>query len=595
MALSGTIQGTVTNRGDHFSYYLVWSAEQSIADNCSYVSVAAYWETNNVAYTFDTVGKRKASITIDGDKTEVYQRFDCNPWASDGVYRIMSFDRKKVVHSGNGTKTITISASADGSANSGDIHYGPSYNSSQPCTASATITLDAIPRYATIVSAQDFTDNGNPEIIYTNPIGEAVSSLEACISFLGFTDDISYRSIPKSGGTYRFNLTDSERDILRNGTTTASRIVRFVVKTVINGVTFTDSNSRTLTIQETDQTRPSVSISVSPNNGSLPVKFNSAYIQGKTKVNASVTASGKYGATIIATTTKVAGRIYDADEEINESGDIAVTTTVTDSRGQTNTATQTISVLPYRTPAVIGISGESSAICYRSDAEGNPKDDSTVLWIKAKKSFYPLIVDGSPKNLCRLRWRYKYAYSQTYGEWSELTTQNNEYNDSVVVSFPITEAFIIQIGVVDDIGEETILTFDVPKFNPTFHLGRGGTAIGVGQYADTSYMNSFTVAEDWTARFLGGYEGTHNQILVEGNILSFAQSCKNGVTPIATSGLTEGIPSIAQGLFDMSSGFVLKRYDTKITIILFDYVTGKIATNTFNNSTWTGWKYITPQ
>ena len=148
MALSGTVTGTVTNKTSTFSFYYVWSATQDVAANCSYITVSSYWSTSNRGATFDTVSARPASITINGTQTSISKRFTCNPWPSDAKYLIQTVSSFRVDHNVDGTKTITISARANGTAST----WGPSAStsSSDDCVASASITLDTIPRGATI-------------------------------------------------------------------------------------------------------------------------------------------------------------------------------------------------------------------------------------------------------------------------------------------------------------------------------------------------------------------------------------------------------------------------------------------------------------
>ena len=143
MALSGRINGSVTLNSWCFSYYILWSATQDPVANTSTITASTYWSTSDLGMTFDTVGNRSASITIDGSTDSISQRFVCNPWPSNGIFLIQTYT-KTVNHDADGTKSLTISARSNGTASS----YGPSAStaSSNDCTASATITLDAIDR-----------------------------------------------------------------------------------------------------------------------------------------------------------------------------------------------------------------------------------------------------------------------------------------------------------------------------------------------------------------------------------------------------------------------------------------------------------------
>lgn len=91
-----------------------------------------------------------------------------------------------------------------------------------------SVTTYEIPK---LVSAPNFNDEDNPTITYSNSLGNDVLSLKACISLTGSADDIKYRDLPKTGTSYTFNLTEEERKVLRQATTTSnSRNVKFFIK-----------------------------------------------------------------------------------------------------------------------------------------------------------------------------------------------------------------------------------------------------------------------------------------------------------------------------------------------------------------------------
>ena len=104
-----------------------------------------------------------------------------------------------------------------------------------------TIAIDysgdllSIDRAINPITADNFTDEDNPSFSYSAPTaGKSVlyridtsgnikgiaaddvfSSLQAALSFDGETIDIDYRDIPIEGGSYTFNLSDVERELLR--------------------------------------------------------------------------------------------------------------------------------------------------------------------------------------------------------------------------------------------------------------------------------------------------------------------------------------------------------------------------------------------
>lgn len=164
---------------------------------------------------------------------------------------IMKYDGKSsvIVRSG----TISVPHNTDGTKS---ISYSFSITSiSQtylPGSASGTgsMTLTRIPRKATVTSAPDFNDEENPTITYdASNITDEVTSLMACISLTGAKDDIAYRDIPRDGSSYTFELTEEERDILRNASPNSNTLtVRFYVRTMVGDVRFLHYVAKTMTI-----------------------------------------------------------------------------------------------------------------------------------------------------------------------------------------------------------------------------------------------------------------------------------------------------------------------------------------------------------
>lgn len=151
---------------------------------------------------------------------------------------------------GSGTSgSYTISGLTPGNTYTiyGDFKRADSglWSSENNDTPSTSVALYNVGK---ITSAPNFNDEANPTIQYTNEAGNTVTSLQACISLTGATDNIAYRDIPKTGNSYTFNLTTAERNTLRNATTGTSRTVKFYIKTVAGGNTYFSSVTKTLSI-----------------------------------------------------------------------------------------------------------------------------------------------------------------------------------------------------------------------------------------------------------------------------------------------------------------------------------------------------------
>lgn len=578
-----TITGRVTNKASVFSFYAECSFEQNVPENATYVTVATYFATTNKNDKFDTVGERAASITVNGQTYSVSKRIDCNPWASDNKYMIQKVSRVKVPHNEDGTATVTISAKADGTAAS----YGPSSSSGNPCTLSATVTLDKINRGIILVSAPDFNDTDNPTVTYQNPIGNGVTSAQACISFDGTTDNISYRSIDKDKTSYTFVLTDAERAVLRNGITNAkSGNVNFIIKTVANGNTVTSSLTRRLTITEASA-RPTVSVSLTPQNGQAA---GTVFVQTLSAAKVVITATPKFGASVVKYETVIDGKTYNTQSFVSDvfatSGAKAVKVTIADSRGYSASVSLDIDVLPYSLPAVVSGSGSGSVLCFRGNSDGQEVSDSTTVYIKAKMQYSQISSGGTNTNTCKLRWRSRKVSATGFGAWTELTTDSlGEYAGLIAGSFAVTDSYEIEIGVLDTMGGASSVVYTIPEGTVTFHLKKGGKAVGIGKYADEDN----TVAVAWKTLFDSGFLGTA-MLTQAADVLSFAEACAVGVTPFLTTNTTTNIPT--QGYYDHSPGVVFRCGSTWGVVCLFDYIDGSVAVCNMVQNTWSQWRYI---
>lgn len=507
MATSGLVK---TNETYDSHFWVKWSqvGDQDIANNRTQIS----WSCGlTSSHKFYSNAVKMSAFYING--TMVYGGGTYSNFTAEGEQQIAS-GTLWISHDSDGTKTFSISSFT------GWLYSNHNYSSSGD-----DFTLTAIPRQATITAAPNFTDLDNPTISYSNPAGNAVTSVEACISLTGALDDIAYRAISKTGSTYTFPLTDTERNVLRNATVN-TRTVYFYVRTYIGSVRYLSSVARTLTIAESQYTKPSVSMSVTLNNSSLPSAFSGLYIQGKSKVNVSLSATGKYNATISSYSASIDGKSYSGSQitsdAIQNSGSRKIVGYAKDSRGFTGSTEQTISVVEYSKPLVIPVGSENSILCYRSDGNGKRVGNSTSVWVKAKRSYYSV----SGKNKCALQWRRKLAtaaWNDSQHTWSNLiastATTTNEYNALIPSAvFDLKNAYTIQIRAIDDIGEYDIKTLEVPTQDVALHLGAGGKNVAIGTYCDTS--DPYTFYSKWKAKFdsdvyIGGTK-VSNHVVDEG-------------------------------------------------------------------------------
>jgi hypothetical protein len=252
---------------------------------------------------------------------------------------------KTFTHTSNGTKSFTVDVSCvfDKLIGSDDV-----YNTSQ------TFTLDSLASIATISSADNFNDEENPTITYSNPTGNLVDGL---LVGIGATDGsmlVSYRAVTKTSTSYTFNLSEAERNALirqiRTGKTTT---VRFYLRTKIGSTYYDKYVSRTLTLVNyepiLDPTIPidtnSATIALTGDDSILVRSYSNVYVETGAEARKGATITSQY--IINGSTTVNAGSATFNNIESNE-----FKYSVTDSRGYTTTDTLEVTLIPYFKPTI---------------------------------------------------------------------------------------------------------------------------------------------------------------------------------------------------------------------------------------------------
>ena len=381
MALSGSIN---TNNYDGRYYQLSWTATQSIENNSSTVS----WTIKAIGGDDSWYAERTLKAVING--TTVYSKTDRVERKAGTV----ATGKIPIAHGSDGKKTFGLSLQV------------ACYTVAVNLTKSATAELDQIPRQATLVSAPNFTDEGNPVITYSNPAGTAVDSLMVCISFDGTNDDIAYRDVSKTETSYTFNLTDAERNVLRNGTTTSNtRTVKFYLRTVIGSTTYSSTLSKTLTIVNCD---PTLSPTVVDNNSAtialtgdsskivryfsnIAYTVNATALKGASIKKYSIVAGSKTGTAASGTLSAV------------DTGTFVFS--VTDSRGNTTSKTVSKTLVEYvKLTCALSVS--------------NPTGEGNAVVTIAGNYFNGSF--GKSSNALTVQYRQKTG-SGDYGDWIAVT------------------------------------------------------------------------------------------------------------------------------------------------------------------------------
>lgn len=256
---------------------------------------------------------------------------------------------------------------------------------------------------------------------------------------------------------------------------------------------------------------PTVNMTLTPVS-SLPSAFSGLYIQGRTKVKATLSAEGKQGATIRSLRMKVEGVYYGPSDDytsdyLTQYGSIDVHGEATDSRAIVGRTTQAITVIAYSNPRLLAVSGESDVVVARCDKNGNLSDSGTYLVIKAKRSYSKVVSGGTQRNFCKIQYRYK-TEGGTYSSWTTILATNSLASDEIRTgallngTLSAQASYVVQVQAIDDIGEYARSTFTIPTGKVYMHRDGRRRSLTFGGYVEED--DTFALAEGIQFKVKGG-------------------------------------------------------------------------------------------
>ena len=335
-------------------------------------------------------------------------------------------------------------------------------------TKDGTWTLDSIERFAVLESAPNFNDEENPTITYSNPAGNSVTSLRACISLTGSKADISYRDISKTGTSYTFELTDAERDVLRAATTDSnSRAVKFYVRSEIGGSSNGSNLQRTFTIKNP---KPTINPTITDNNEATVVLTGDNTKLVKYYSNAAITigAAAVKKATLTSKKVTCGSKSRTSDGTINSVTSGRFVFTATDSRGNTTTKTVEPSFVNY--------------IKLSCSLANNIPDTSGNMTVRATGNYFNGSF-GAKSNSLNVYYRYK-TVGGSYSSWTAMTVtkRGNTYSATAnLTGLDYQTSYVVQTYANDALAtvysaEKTV------KATPVFDWGENDFKFNVPVY-----------------------------------------------------------------------------------------------------------------
>ena len=334
MATSGSKSVTVT-QWDTLTFS--WNVtSQSIANNTTTVA----WNLQLISGSdgrIDSSALKSCIVTVNGTK---YTK-EVTVGIENNATRTLLSGTTTIDHNSNGTKTFSFSFSQEFNITFSGASIGTK-------SGSGSGTLPTIARKSSLTAS-----NGTLGTSQTLSVSRFDSS---------FTHTITYKCGSASGTIATKSSSVSitwtpPLELAKQAPSGTNVSIVFTIET-FTGSTSIGTNTKTITCAIPDIVKPTVSLTVA-DVYTYRTTYG-AYVQGKSKLQIGVNASGSQGSTIKTYSTSIDGKTYTSanvtTSALSGSGTLTIKTTVTDSRGRTASTTWDINVLPYSAPKITSLS-----------------------------------------------------------------------------------------------------------------------------------------------------------------------------------------------------------------------------------------------
>ena len=454
MATSGSKSVSVTSYDTlKFSWEVT---EQSIVNNTTTIS----WKLQLISDSsgrIDSSASKKWSVTVNGTK---YSGTNTVGIAASSTKTLAS-DTTTITHNSNGTKTFSYSFSQEFEITFSGSDIGTK-------SGSGSGTLNTIARKSSLSAS-----NGTLGTAQTLTVSRFDSS---------FTHTITYKCGNTSGTVATKSSSTSiswtpPLALAQQNTTGTSISIVFTI-TTYTGDTSIGTNTKTISCTVPDSVRPTVSLSVA-DVYTYRTTYG-AYVQGKSKLQIGVNASGSQGSTIKSYKTTIDGKTYTTanvtTSALSGSGTLTIKTIVTDSRGRTASTTWDVNVLPYSSPQITSLSVK------RCNSDGSTNTTGAYL----KITFGSSVTALNNKNTASYTLQYKKtsATSYTSKTLSDYTGKYSVSGGSYIFAAE-SSAYNLILTVADAFSSNT-KTATGSSTSMLFSFLKKGVGLAVGKLAELS-------------------------------------------------------------------------------------------------------------
>jgi hypothetical protein len=401
MATNGSTSISVTSY-DTLKFNWVQTG-QSVANNQTVVNWSLQLISGSAGEIISSASKAW-SVTVNGT---TYSGTN-SVAVSNNTTKNLASGQTTITHNSDGTKSFSYSFSQ-----TFDITFAGAWVGTK--SGSGTGTLNTIPRATTPTLSATSVDMGTAVTISTPRAST------------NFTHDLSYAF---AGGSYvtiqsgvatsttwtvPISLANSIPNAI-NGTVT----IKCVTK---NGTAVVGEKTALLTVKVPTTVVPTFSAVSHTEANTGTVTNMGGYVQSKSRIKVTITASGAYSSTIKSYSSTFQGKAYTGSsfttDTVTAGGSLNIVTTVTDSRGRTATKTTTVTVLAYEPPKITNFHVARYDASWVADPNGSYAKITIAYTVAALNN----------KNTASARIQYKKSTESTWTTLYTLTelTRNHDY------------------------------------------------------------------------------------------------------------------------------------------------------------------------
>ena len=411
--------------GHYHLYMTITQNKRNASTNQSNVTVKMYAQSDSSSYGAYNLDASGNTVKMTVNNKQVVNKTMAMDFRNKATVQLASWTGA-ISHGSDGSKKLDCSGSFTIS--------GSSYLSGG--SIGCSIQLESIPRATKPTLSDSTVALGSAVTINISP---AVSGWTHNIYYrIGTGDWVRFATDVKSNYSWTVPLT------IASSYPTATKGTITIGLNTYNGSTqIGGTQTVNLDITIPASVAPSVSaITVSEAASGLS---NFGYVQTKSKLKIVTSASGAYSSSIRSYVYDIGSQSYSGlentytmGEVVRDSGTVAVTVTVTDSRGRTASKTVSITVLAYSPPQITHFE------CSRcGDANGSANANGQYLKVTFGYSVSPL------NNKNKASYLLKYSVYDD-GKWGGLTSGTQyTYSETFISATAILNtASTYQIGLV---------------------------------------------------------------------------------------------------------------------------------------------------